>query len=288
MAGTGAIPILGMLEVPLVPKDPDKPLRVVIIGRISTVHQNETSIDASFAFVEERLRATYKGPMEIRHLGEQASGMISDRRTIVEAWDLMEAGEVDLVIAEDLGRIFRNPRHQMNFVQDCVDAEVRLICIADNLDTADDNWELMLGAAGLRHGLVVTDTRRRVRNNAKQSFHKGGMVQKVRFGYRKLSKEEALTGQFGPRDLRVTKDDSATSIVRQMYDMVLAGQTYAAVANWLNQQGIVPGPYVKQGKWTAKLVIGLLARPDPAWSANVPRHRIPAHIRVRQAPPASQ
>jgi len=66
---------------------------------------------------------------------------------------------------------------------------------ATNLDTANENWEVTLGAAALRHGLHIPDTRRRVRRTAEHGFHRGGMVAKIRFGYRKLSKEEADTGQ---------------------------------------------------------------------------------------------
>jgi hypothetical protein len=46
--------------------------------------------------------------MTIRHLGEQASGMLTERATIREAGDLVASGKVDLVIspwrhgAEDL------------------------------------------------------------------------------------------------------------------------------------------------------------------------------------------
>ena len=105
------------------------------------------------------------------------------------------------MIAEDLARIYRNPRHQYRFVQDCVDQGTRVICVGDNLDTADENWEITMGAAALRHGLHIPDTRRRVRRTATHSFHKGGMVQKIRYGYRRLSAEEAASAQFGLKGL---------------------------------------------------------------------------------------
>jgi len=185
---------------PLVPKSPSGELNVVAIGRISTVHQDLENIEASYRYVEEYLRRLYHGPMRIKHLGEQASGMLTERATIREAEDLIATGEVDLVIAEDLARIYRNPRHQYNFVQDCVDTGTRVICVGDNLDTADENWEITMGAAALRHGLHIPDTRRRVRRTATHCFHNGGMVQKIRYGYRKLSPEEAASGAFGPKD----------------------------------------------------------------------------------------
>ena len=130
-------------SVALQPKDPRGPLRVMAIGRISTDYQNIENIDASYRYVDDYLHRLYQGPLEIRHLGERASGMLVDRASIREAEDLIATGAWDLVIAEDLSRIFRNPRHQYNFVQDAVDSDTRVICIGDNLDTADENWEIM-------------------------------------------------------------------------------------------------------------------------------------------------
>ncbi|MCC7423928.1 MAG: recombinase family protein [Planctomycetaceae bacterium] len=245
--------------VPLSPKDPAGPLKVLVIGRISTVHQHIENIDASYRYVETYLRQHYAGPLDLRHLGEQASGMLTDRATVREAEDLIATGLWDLVIAEDLSRIFRNPRHQFRFVQDAVDAETRVICIADNLDSADENWEIMMGAAALRHGTAIPDIRRRVRRTATHSFHGGGMVLKIRFGYRKLSIEEARSGLFGPTGLRIARRTECTPILRQMKDRVLAGQHYEAVADWLRQDGIEVPPYARM--WTARLVKGLLADP---------------------------
>jgi DNA invertase Pin-like site-specific DNA recombinase len=185
--------------------------------------------------------------------------MLVDRATIREAEDTIASGDCDLVIAEDLSRIFRNPRHQYNFVQDAVDADTRVICIADNLDTADENWEIMLGVATLRHGMTVPDVRRRVRRTATHAFHRGGMVLKVKFGYRKLSKEEAATGQFGPQGLRIAKRPECTPVICEMRDRVLRGDHYEAIAEWLRDTGIEKPPYAQQ--WTFRLVKSLLCDP---------------------------
>jgi DNA invertase Pin-like site-specific DNA recombinase len=246
---------------PLVPKSPSSELNVVAIGRISTVHQDLENIEASYRYVEEYLRRLYQGPMRIKHLGEQASGMLTERATIREAEDLVATGEVDLVIAEDLARIYRNPRHQYNFVQDCVDTGTRVICVGDNLDTADENWEITMGAAALRHGLHIPDTRRRVRRTATHCFHNGGMVQKIRYGYRKLSPEEAASGAFGPKGLRIAKRPECTPVIRAIRDRVLGGERFAAIAEWLDSEGIEPGPYVERRRWSARLIVELLEDP---------------------------
>src|SRR5579871_6522293 len=208
---------MAMMNVPLTPKDPERGLFVIMLGRISTVHQDEGNIEASYRYVRDYLNGIYAGKTDIRALGERASGMLPDRASIREAEDLLATGNVDLVIAEDLSRIFRNPRYQYVFVQDAVDAGTRVICIADQLDTADDNWETMLGAATLRHGLVIPDTRRRVRRKAVDSFLAGGMVMKLPFGYRKLTKEEAASSGV---TLRMCKVPDCTAIIQEMRQRV--------------------------------------------------------------------
>ncbi|MCH5373801.1 MAG: recombinase family protein, partial [Planctomycetes bacterium] len=249
------------ISVPLQPKHPDGALQVLIIGRISTEYQNEESIEASYRFVEDYLQQIYSGPLSIKHLGERGSGMLTERASIREAEELIRDGQIDLVIAEDLSRIYRNPRHQYDFVQNAVDQDTRVICLGDNLDTADEHWEVMMGAAALRHGLFIPDTRRRVRRTATHSFHQGGMVTKVKFGYRKLTAEEADSGRFGPPGLMIAKDSEATATIRAIMERFLQGASYAALAQWLEDEQVPTGPYVESRQWSGWLVKSLLGDP---------------------------
>jgi site-specific DNA recombinase len=276
---------------PLVPKNPDGPLMTIALGRVSTTRQNVKNIDASYEDVERYLESIYDGPTCIKHLGEQGSGMLVDRASIMEAEREIETGNWDLVLMEDLSKAYRNPRHQYAFVQNCVDAETRVICTGDNLDTADPQWEVAMGSAALRHGLHIPDTRRRVRRTATYAFHHGGMVAKVKFGYRKLTREEADSGKFGPKGLRTAKVSEATPTFDEMRLRVHDGAGSQDLADWLNAAGIEPGPYVKKGYWTGKDVVNLLT--DRILSGtrtfrNVnyrPIYRTGHHLRVKNPNP---
>jgi len=276
---------------PLIPKNPDGPLMTLVLGRVSTTRQNVKNIEASYKDVERYLNSIYDGPTHIKHLGEQGSGMLVDRASIMEAEREIETGNWDLVLMEDLSKAYRNPRHQYAFVQNCVDAETRVICTGDNLDTADPQWEVAMGSAALRHGLHIPDTRRRVRRTATYAFHNGGMVLRVRFGSRKLTKEEAASGQYGPKGLRVAKVPEATPTFDEMRLRVHDGAGPQDLADWLNAQGIKPGPYVKKGYWTGQDVVNLLT--DPILSGtrtfrNVnyrPIFRTGHHLRVKNRNP---
>src|SRR5262249_824577 len=142
-------------EHPLVPKNPDGPLKVIVLGRLSkakaTDDQTKTTIESSMVVAKEYLQNVYKGPTQVHCLGEKISGMIADRATIRETQDLVDTGAIDLVLVEEMSRLSRNPSHMYSFVQGMVDRDTRFIAVADSLDTGDENWETLLGVSTLRH-----------------------------------------------------------------------------------------------------------------------------------------
>jgi DNA invertase Pin-like site-specific DNA recombinase len=246
---------------PLVARDPSGPPIVAVVGRISTNKQKKESIDASYRYVEKFLRRIHDGPLNLQFFGEQASGMLAVRETMEQVKKLVAEGRVDLVIAEDLSRIYRNPSLLYSFVQDCADAGVRVIGIGDNLDTASEDWEVLLSTAALRHGIHIPDTRRRVRRSATHSFHRGGMVMKIRYGYRRLNKKQAASGKFGPVGLRIKRRDKCAPIIREMKDRFLRGDLGVDIAEWLNDNNVPAGRYVADRKWSARLVTDFLRAP---------------------------
>lgn len=234
-------------------------LRVVVLGRVSTIHQDIGNLEAGYAYAEKFLDGISDKPVIFKRFGEQCSGMIVDRESLNQVSELIENGWADVVLMEDLSKVYRNPRWIYNFVQNCVDSGVRIIAPGDRFDTWSDDWELMLGAASLRHGMHIPDTRRRVRRTATNSFHKGGMVQKIRFGYRKLTPSEAKALPGHPDNLLIARIPECTSIIKELWHMIVEGRLYGKqIVDWLEENGVKPGPYVKTGKWTWEIVKDLL------------------------------
>ncbi|MEI7687710.1 MAG: recombinase family protein [Planctomycetota bacterium] len=250
-----------MLEFPLVSKHADGVLRTIIPGRISKETQDAKSIAASQADNEMWLRAAYAGKTEITRLGEQASGWLADRPSMELAKMMIEADRCDLVLVAELRELFRNPEFMWEFVHNCIDHDTRFIAHWDQIDTAKEGWETNMHVAILKHGITVPETRRRVKRKATDTFSEGGMVLKVKYGYRKLTKDEALSGAFGPKGLRIAKVGAATPTIQAMRMRVLEGHSDAMVATWLNDEGLAAGPYSETGKWTGRLVKDLLTDP---------------------------
>jgi Resolvase, N terminal domain len=250
---------------PIVARNSDGIPRVISIGRLSkpkdTKEETEQSLHSMHVQDEKFLDAQFPVPKFVDFLGEQSSGMIRDRETMKELWRRIKAKECDLVVAEDISRIFRNPRLQWDFVQDAVDAGVRVICIADNLDTADDNWFVALTIATVRHGLHIPDTRRRIKRKSTTAFEQGGEVCKVRFAYARVSREDAAAGTYGPKGLRVRRLSEWTWVFLEIKRRFHEGQKPFEVVAWMNAQGIPTGLYATSKRWTIKLLRSILEHP---------------------------
>ena len=241
-------------EHPIIPKNPDEGLWVIILGRLSkakeTEEKTEATLESSREAAQKYLESVYEGKFEIRFLGEQISGMVVDRAEILEARELIATGQWDLVLVEEMRCVYRNPRDIIAFVQEMVDRQQRFISVADGIDTATEDWFMFTLFAATRHGMAVPDACRRVRRAATHAFHKGGMVLKICFGHRRLTAEEAKSGQFGPVGLRVAKIPEATPIWHEIRKQLIETRSPANTIDWLIEQKIATGPYVIERTWS--------------------------------------
>src|SRR5688572_4433001 len=93
-------------DPPLRPKKANC-LNVVAVARISGVSQDERSLDDQEAMLRHVVDSNFSGPMDWRVLATRGSGERLDRDEYFELTELIATGQIDLVIAEDLGRICR-------------------------------------------------------------------------------------------------------------------------------------------------------------------------------------
>ena len=167
--------------VPLRARD-GQTLRVLGIARISSVHQDERSLADQEALYREWLDRNYDGPYELTMIASQGSGEYLERAELLRAYELVESGQFDLVLTEDLGRICRRIQ-VIDFCETCEDVETRLIALNDNVDTAPDDWRLNSFFAAMRHEAYNRDTGKRIRRSQRNRFLQGGMLRGMIYGY---------------------------------------------------------------------------------------------------------
>lgn len=73
-------------NVPITPKNPGQPLRVISVGCLSqpkdTEAETRQSLDAIRRENERMLAGFYSGEKSIKYLGEQTSGLLAERQTM--------------------------------------------------------------------------------------------------------------------------------------------------------------------------------------------------------------
>src|SRR4051794_19941311 len=171
------------LDPPLFPRA-GTILLVLIIARISTEHQDERSLDDQIALCRNWLSEHTDLPFELKCIKSRGSGECLDRKESAEAIELIESGRFDLVITEDLGRIYRRIE-AMLFCENCIDFDTRLVAINDHVDTAQDNWKLSAFFGVMRHESYNQDTAARIRRSLRNRFGNGGVVQTLPYGFEK-------------------------------------------------------------------------------------------------------
>ncbi len=242
-------------------KSPDGVAVVLLIGRVSTPQQDIDNIQASYRYLKPVVEQLVPGRKEIIEYGDQGSGMSLDRDEMNAAEAKIASGVVDAVFIEDLSRAYREPSQIQQFLYRCIEKETRVVCPGDNLDTSDENWYQTALFAGVRHGMHIPDTVRRVRRTATHSFDRGGMVIRHRYGCRRLSKEQAESGKLGPKGLKLDKDPAAAPVILELRRLVLEERRGGAyLARYLHRKGI-RNCNSRDGRWTSATVLALLRDP---------------------------
>lgn len=215
-------------------------LHVLTIERISTVHQDERSLDDQQAYSQEWLRTRYAGPIEFVSIASRASGELLDRAELQQLEEAIESDRFDAVVCEDLGRVCRRAR-ALDLCECAEDHNVRLFAINDNIDTGAEGWRTSAFFAAMRHEAYNADTAKRIRRTQRNRFIQGGIISHLPYGYFKP--------QGAKHDSEITKTSDADEIYREWFQRLEGGASFAEVADWLNSKSIPVGTGTRAKRW---------------------------------------
>ena len=193
------------------------------------------------------------------------SGANFQRPGFMEMMDCVESGEVKCVITKDLSRMGRNYLQVGMFTEITFPKKgVRFIAINDGVDSAQGENDLT-PLKNLFNEWMVRDTSKKIKavKRAKGMSGKPITSQPV-YGY--------LKGE----DERFIVDEEAAPVVKQIYDLCLAGNGPSKIARVLTEQGVpTPGTleYRRTGstrryhpgyecKWATNTIVHILERKE--------------------------
>lgn len=242
------------LNTALVPRN-GHTLVVGIVARISGgQNQREMSLDDQVDHAKAEVAEIYSGEVKYRVISTTGKGERLDRPELNEVEAMIRSRELDLLIAEDLGRIVRGTAAK-DLCGIAVDHGTRVIVPNDGIDTSDETWEEDVIAACRDHVGHNVHTSKRLKHKLMNRFRKHGQA---------MARE--IYGYIVPDNATSywdwIKDESATAIFITWFNMLKEGRSFSAVADWLNAQNIPLGPYARTRKtWDVTTVRRLTMNP---------------------------
>lgn len=238
---------------PIVPRN-GHTLVVGIMARISGCqNQKELSLEDQIDHAKQVVVELHDGPVEYRTIATKGKGERLDRPELSELMTMLRPRELDLLIAEDIGRVVRGGE-AVRLCGIAVDHGMRVIAPNDCIDTAEDSWEEDVLSACRDHVGHNSHTSKRLKKKLKNRFLKGqGVTPFEIFGYDK------------PPDAKTYDDWQKHSVSEPIYAewLRLLKETLncSLVANWINKEGVLPGKHCRRKTWNGPMVRRLTRNP---------------------------
>ena len=155
---------------------------------------------------------------------DNVSGMHFNREGIDKIYEVVEAGKIEAIIVKDLSRLGRHRTQTALFIDYLREHDVRVLSATENIDTFNENDDLIIGFKGLVNDFYARDGSRRVRT-----------------GYRQKQKEGIVTippfGDFKDKNTKkVVVVEEAAETVRLIFSAYVGGSGMKAIARTLNGQ----------------------------------------------------
>ena len=240
-------------QSPPAPRNGHTPV-VGVVARISGCqNQKELSLDDQVDHAKQVAAELYDGPVEYRVVATRGKGERLDRPELAEVEAMLRTRELDLLVAEDLGRVVRG----VEAVRLCgiaVDHGTRVLAPNDCIDTAEGSWEEDVISACRDHVGHNAHTSKRIKHKKMNRFKKfGGATPCEIFGYVKPPGAKTYD------DWR--KDEAAAGAYADWLRILQGTLNCTAVADMLNRQGVPTGPHCRLEAWDGAMVRRITRNP---------------------------
>ena len=155
---------------------------------------------------------------------DNVSGMHFNREGIDKIYEVVETGKIEAIIVKDLSRLGRHRTQTALFIDYLREHDVRVLSATENIDTFNENDDLIIGFKGLVNDFYARDGSRRVRTGYRQK-QKEGIVTIPPFGYFKDKNTK-----------KVVIVEEAAETVRLIFSAYVGGSGMKTIARTLNEQ----------------------------------------------------
>ena len=245
--------------------------KAIIYIRIS-VSDNKPGESDSVGNQRKLIGEWLKSRSDIDVVGEKVddgwSGLLFDRPAFQEMMAEMAAGRANCCITKDLSRLSREHVDTLSYLRRVFpQMGVRFIAINDNIDTlTDSGYDLSVSLKSIINDAYCRDISIKTRSALNVKRCNGDYVGACPvYGYRKSDDNHN----------QLVPDEYPASVIREIFQMKLSGQSAAHIAAVLNERGVLsPYQYKKDrglphptgnyadkdvAKWSARTIIRILS-----------------------------
>lgn len=155
---------------------------------------------------------------------DNVSGMHFNRAGIDKIYDAVEAGVMEAIVVKDLSRLGRHRTKTALFIDYLREHNVRVLSATENIDTFNEDDDLIIGFKGLLNDFYAKDGSRRVTTGYRQK-QKEGIVIIPPFGYFKDKNTK-----------QVVVVEEAAETVRMIFQEYVSGSGMKSIARMLNER----------------------------------------------------
>ena len=189
-----------------------------------------------------------------------ASGASVDRPGLLALRADAKQGLFSVVLVDDLSRLARNNLFMQTVLGELHFLGIRLISVADGLDTDDDESTFMIHIRGAVNQLHLADLRKKTLRGLLGQKRRGFTVGERTFGYRSKPVGEPRVDRSGRvrydgHDQEVGPAEAA--VVRRIFEEYAAGVSVGAVVGKFNSEG-VPHAIRNARGWSVSSVYRIL------------------------------
>lgn len=233
--------------------------RVIYYARYSTDEQNPRSIEDQFSLLRKYLAGTEYHDAEVVETSDAGiSGEELQRPGIDRVKQLIQTEEYSLLIAEDLGRLYRDVTWLGILLKLAADNGVRVITVNEQFKSDDPGSQLKLLISGFHHAAHNEDVARRIKRAAEGRWDNGFSMGPLRPGYVRQPVDPESHKKTGKGPFRDSKDGAYAPIIREVFERIARGDPPETVASFLNDNKLRKTSNSLKDEWSARNVVTMI------------------------------
>ena len=238
-------------------------MKAAIYARFSTDMQRDQSIDDQVRGCKKFI--TQEGWELVKIFSDKGlSGSKTDRPDYQAMLTAARAGKFDVIVCEDVSRLWRDEAEQARCVKELKYLERDIIGLNDGIDTRREGFEYLLAIKGAMNAGYRREIAKRTHRGQTGVVLNGKSAGGKAYGY-ESKYEQGINSKTGRPEMKPTGRciiPEQAETIRQIYSWYAQGYSAHWIAAELNERGI-PSPgsswnrtIRRKGKWLASAVYG--------------------------------